>query len=196
MNHNKICKNCKNEYFSYHKTSSFCSNKCKHQSEQWKELGRIVNKIPHIPWNKGKKGLQISHNKGKKLSEETKIRISKSKKGKSSWNKGFVGYNGGEEHYNWKGGISSTNRKIRQIKEYQLWRYEIFTRDNYTCQECGIRGCYLEAHHIIAFAKLIQKYGVKNLEQARICKELWEMKNGQTLCLDCHNLTKQGRNTL
>jgi len=33
-----------------------------------------------VPWNKGKKGLQISHNKGHKLSEETKKKISENTK--------------------------------------------------------------------------------------------------------------------
>lgn len=35
-----------------------------------------------IPWNKDKKGLQVAWNKGKKLSEETKLKISLKKRGK------------------------------------------------------------------------------------------------------------------
>lgn len=42
-----------------------------------------------IPWNKGKKGLQISWNKGISCSEETKIKIGLANKGKESWNKGI-----------------------------------------------------------------------------------------------------------
>ena len=40
------------------------------------------------PWNKGKKGLQVSHMKGKHHSEETKQKLSESHKGKIPWNKG------------------------------------------------------------------------------------------------------------
>ena len=45
-----------------------------------------------IPWNKGKKGLQIAWNKGKHWSDETKRNISESKKGYQAWNKGKSGY--------------------------------------------------------------------------------------------------------
>lgn len=43
----------------------------------------------NIPWNKGKKGLQVAHNKGKKASSETIRRLSLSHIGKSPWNKGL-----------------------------------------------------------------------------------------------------------
>ena len=49
-------------------------------------------------WNKGKKCPQIS----------------KSKLGTIPWNKGLKGYKGAEEHYNWKGGITSLNERIRK----------------------------------------------------------------------------------
>jgi hypothetical protein len=40
------------------------------------------------PWNKGTKGLQVSHMKGKKHSDEVRQKISESRKGKVPWNKG------------------------------------------------------------------------------------------------------------
>lgn len=43
--------------------------------------GRFIKGF--IPWNKGKKGLQISSNKGNTLSEKTKRKISESKRGKN-----------------------------------------------------------------------------------------------------------------
>jgi hypothetical protein len=43
------------------------------------------------PWNKGKKGVQISTRKGIKMSEEQKIKISNTKKGSIPWNKGRTG---------------------------------------------------------------------------------------------------------
>lgn len=40
-----------------------------------------------IPWNKGKKGLQVGWNKGKKMSEESRKKLSESCKGRPAWNK-------------------------------------------------------------------------------------------------------------
>lgn len=55
------------------------------------------------------------------------------------------------------------------------WRVAVFERDEYQCQECGVRGGRLEAHHI-------QPYKAK--------PELrYELSNGLTLCIDCHKLT-------
>jgi hypothetical protein len=52
--------------------------------EPWNK-GKSGYKIPslngNIPWNKGKKGLQTSPMKGKKLTEEQKLKISLAKKG-------------------------------------------------------------------------------------------------------------------
>lgn len=34
---------------------------------------------------------------------------------------------------------------------------------------------------------------IKTVEQARECSELWNINNGETLCEQCHDLTKNGR---
>ena len=48
--------------------------------------GRFVKE--GIPWNKGKKGVQIAWNKGYKCPEEVKKKISESLQGTMPWNKG------------------------------------------------------------------------------------------------------------
>ena len=82
----------------------------------------------------------------------------------------------GESHWNWKGGITSTKKKIFRSLEYKLWGIEVFERDNYTCI-CGFKGNkgYITAHHIKSWAKH------KKLR--------YKLDNGLTLCEDCHKLT-------
>lgn len=98
--------------------------------------------------------------------------------GKPSWNKGkeYLAIRG-EKHPNWKGGISRIHHTERQLAMmtigYELWRSDVFERDNYTCQMCGAKGCYIEAHHIKAWSKYPELR--------------YEVCNGSTLCKKCHN---------
>jgi hypothetical protein len=93
---------------------------------------------------------------------------------------------------------------IRKSSKYNNWRIQVFKLDNFTCQECGLTNCKLEAHHIKEFSKLfknfLNKYFQYNLTKdkqtllnlATKYKPFWKLNNGQTLCKDCHNLTKIG----
>jgi len=96
---------------------------------------------------------------GRKLSKETKRKISLS--------------NGGT-------GMSFMSKKryyhLRD-KKYMNWRSKVFERDNWTCQTCGLRGSYLEAHHIKGWAKYP--------------KIRYEIENGVTLCVECHRLIRK-----
>jgi len=101
-----------------------------------------------------------------------------------------------------KGGITSLHIIIRKCKKYIFWRDAVYKRDNYTCQECDHRGGNLEAHHIKSFSKILNKFVRKNkLSPIKDTYELyrlalaydnfWDINNGQTLCADCHNITKR-----
>lgn len=118
-------------------------------SEEWKR---------HISEVRKGKALSEEHKrkiseggKGKVTSDETKKKQSESKKGipRSEEMKRKIT---GENNWNWKGGISSENDKIRGSIEYRLWREAVFARDSYTCQKTGIKGGRIEAHHIYNFA--------------------------------------------
>ena len=76
---------------------------------------------------------------------------------------------------NWNGGVSPVNQKARGSREYDVWRKEIFVRDDFTCQKCHKKGVRLHAHHIKSFAAFPE--------------HRFNTNNGITLCITCHKLT-------
>jgi hypothetical protein len=97
----------------------------------------------------------------------------------------------GALHHSWKGGVSSVQSRIRGIPENKQWIKQCMYRDNYTCQECGVKSKNnnLQVHHIKSFALILKQNCVNTIEEAKNCLELWDIDNGLTLCRDCHKLT-------
>lgn len=81
----------------------------------------------------------------------------------------------GVDNYNWKGGITPINTKIRASLAYVAWRKKVFARDNYTCVACDIKGGKIHADHIKSFAYFPELR--------------FELSNGRTLCIPCHKKT-------
>ena len=96
--------------------------------------------------------------KGIKRSIETRLKISNSHIGVKA--------------YNWKGGTTKENKKIRLSIEFRLWRESVFARDNWTCQKCNIKGKELHPHHILNFSSWVELR--------------FAIDNGITLCKGCH----------
>lgn len=122
---------------------------------------------------KGKSGVYLRTKKrnGWKLSEEQrkKMRKPKSKKTRRKMSLG-------------KGGTGISVRREKRYyhlldSKYVEWRSKVFERDGWTCQTCGERGCYLEAHHIKGWTKYP--------------KLRYEVENGVSLCKKCHLLTRK-----
>lgn len=134
----------------------------KHLSEERKEALRLFNT-------------------GRPLSEEHKKKLSETHKGKKqspeTIAKRMINVRG-EKHWNWKGGISGENNKIRHSIEYKKWRTSVYERDNYTCVFCGQVGGKLNADHIKPFA---------DFPELR-----FDIDNGRTVCISCHR--KHGEN--
>ena len=86
----------------------------------------------------------------------------------------------------WNEGTTQLALKIRRSFEYRLWRSDVFTRDNFICQECCQKGGKLEAHHKKPFALILKLNEIKTFEEAICCEELWNINNGITLCKECH----------
>jgi hypothetical protein len=93
-----------------------------------------------------------------------------------------------ENNPNWKGGITPVNAQIRSCDKYKEWVQAVYRRDVWKCRTCGAAGrkAKLEAHHKKSFATIRDEHGVTSLEQALLCEELWDVDNGETLCIECH----------
>ena len=72
-------------------------------------------------------------------------------------------------------GFKKTERnKLGSVEDIE-WRNAVFSRDKFVCQDCLVKGKRLQAHHIKPY---------------KLFPELrHELKNGITLCLDCHKKT-------
>lgn len=134
----------------------------------------IVKRVPRNKWipmteeqklkiSKTKKGNSPSKMKWKKISEEHRLKISK-----------YLTWRLWELSRNWQWWKMSENYRARRNILQKQWRLDVYERDNFTCQMpwCNNRWCYLEAHHIKTFAK----YPSLRLD----------INNWITLCKKCH----------
>jgi hypothetical protein len=162
-------------------------------SKETKE--KISNSLKgNIPWNKGKE-YQIGQGRFVR-SAETLRKMSASKKGKPSWNKGIFG----PKSHSWKGGNTGLTERIRNSSEYKKWRADVFQRDGWTCQTCGLRGHGkdIESHHITTIKELLEKVQIKSVNAddryllAISIPEMFDVSNGVTLCRSCHIETHKG----
>lgn len=119
--------------------------------------------------------------KHKPHTEETKVKI------RFGIRKSLRLLNTGENNHRWMGGITPLAKKIRGLAEYKEWRRKVFIRDDYTCHLCNVRGGKLNAdHYPKAFSIMINELGIKTVEDAIRCDELWSLEVGRTLYKECH----------
>jgi hypothetical protein len=167
----------------------------KHSEEQKKKISNSV-KTSHKKKKYGFKEGIASWNKGKTISQETKNKLSKatkkqlaenghpmkgkkhSEESREKMSKSKIGINKGKDHYNWKGG-KPLWRSLRTDARWKKWRELVFKRDNFTCQNKNCPYCR-------------NKKGIKNLHPHHkkpicIAPELcFDVSNGITLCSDYH----------
>jgi len=103
--------------------------------------------------------------------------------------------NSGDKNPMWKGGKTKFSQQIKNLYEYSSWRMDIFRRDKWTCQICGAKNkkgekYIFDADHIHPFSKILSEHNILSIEEAISCKELWDIKNGRTLCRKCHKETE------
>lgn len=167
----------------------------KHTDEYKKKMSESCKGI-----NTWKKGYTPSPEQIKKASVsckkslgtvEMRLKMSLARKGKpktKEWNDKNSLAQMGEKNHNWQGGKTSLSIKIRTCRKYKYWRKAVFERDNFICIFCKRNG-YINADHIKPFSLILKENNIKTLEEALICKELWDINNGRTLCLECHQKT-------
>jgi hypothetical protein len=164
--------------------------KCRTKKE-YPNLSNSGVKKGNIPWNKGKKGLQKWSDKTReKMKNRPLSFIGKkhSQTSKEKMRKSAIGIHRGDKCGTWKGGITLLSFQIRNSFNNRQWRSDVFTKDNFTCQNCGKTHCYLEAHHIKMFSLIMKENNIKSLKEAELCEELWNINNGITLCKNCHKI--------
>jgi endogenous inhibitor of DNA gyrase (YacG/DUF329 family) len=83
----------------------------------------------------------------------------------------------GSKNHNWKGGLCSSNRKLRVSLNWKIWRNKVFERDSFVCCECKTKGGLLHPHHIIP---------VKECLDTNRIDLVFDINNGLTLCYKCH----------
>lgn len=208
-----LCLMC-NRKLSSSKSRTGCCKKCFSTSPLWKEacLKMAKSKLGKPSWNKGKKmsirtrkklsailikrwkdgkvwknhplstaikeGRRTHPRLGKTHSLDSRKKISATKRGisLSKWN----GFN------------KPIRFRIRELQKYSQWRKSIFERDDYTCQLCSRRSregdrVVINAHHYpMSFNDIIENMNIRTLDDAILCPELWNIDNGQTLCIECH----------
>lgn len=165
----KVCPSCKSSFIAPRKETIYCNRSC-YNDYRFAKIGvdcEICGEVFVI-----KKSIV-----DKKVTCSKKCMSEKARKHSvDNASVRFFPKQSGESHWNWRGGVSSENRRFRGTKAYKDWRESVFRRDNYTCQDCGIRGgVYLQAHHLKPFS---------NHENLRL-----SLDNGTTLCIDCHKKT-------
>ena len=130
------------------------------------KLGHVMSEEVRAKISESMKG-RATRGYGFTHSEETKAKMSAGKKGKIPvW-----AVKRGEEHYNWKGGISTEDKLLRD-KFAKTMRKNVLERDDYTCQICKQRGGDLQVDHIQSWA---------TYPEIR-----FDMNNCRTLCSRCH----------
>ncbi|MEK6881082.1 MAG: NUMOD3 domain-containing DNA-binding protein [Nanoarchaeota archaeon] len=104
---------------------------------------------------------------------------------------------------NYKGGITPITKRIRHCFKYKAWQNQCFKRDNYNCVFCKVKlgnGISYNIDHIIPFSYILKtlktwtdEFNLDLYESALKFEPFWDINNGRTLCVPCHQRTETYR---
>lgn len=190
----KVCKNAAQIGISFTNTGSFKRGNVPTVPAESRKRGPANNKWKGGPLNKecaicsksfqvdrdraDAKTCSIECNKLYRKTPEFRMQLSKSQRSRIS-----------KEWLEQTENIKKFKNLLRRCSRYNMWRQEIFKRDDFTCCICKIRGGKLQADHIEPFISILLRHKVETYEQAIECAELWDSTNGRTLCAECHYKT-------
>jgi len=90
-------------------------------------------------------------------------------------------------------------RQVQNTAQYRQEKAYLLMKCGNKCELCGARvggidskGKYikqLDLHHIVSFELICEQNNITTIEQAKMCPALWDTKNAQILCIDCHKKT-------
>jgi hypothetical protein len=114
-------------------------------------------------------------NKGKQASEETRAKL-REQRADPEYRRQASERQRGEKGNNWQGGQTDAETLRMQGWEWRKRRAECYERDNWTCQDCGVKCTSkgprrIQAHHVIG-----RRNGGTD-----------DLSNLVTLCLSCHH---------
>lgn len=109
-----------------------------------------------------------------------------------------IGLMTGDNHPNWKGGVSTLSQRIREYCSDNSLKKDILCRDGNQCVICGSKDS-LHVHHLIPFKSILNRIIIQNYplspvddadklyEIAVKDKELNNPNNLITVCSMCHH---------
>lgn len=160
----KKCLRCSSAFTTYTSRQKFCSRKCSDVSEKINIVQCDNCHCEFAMFDSTLKWKQV-RSKGSVIRNYCTVHCYKQ-------------HNVGAVTPNWiedRNQIKNEDKSIRTCKQMVEWRKFVFCRDEYTCQECKVKGRNIQAHHIVPYKA--------------DASMAFEPTNGITLCVGCHRKT-------
>ncbi len=86
-------------------------------------------------------------------------------------------------------------QQIRLSPRYTLWRDGVKAKYGNICQkDISHKNRPVEVHHLKSIYSIVMEYNITSMEKAFLCKPLWDLENGITLCKECHDTMESSQN--
>ncbi len=168
-----VCDTCGQHFKRLHSASKnnnhhFCNRKCYEKFWTQHIQPRVHKLITHPSWTEERRILMKDKLKNRHFTPEWRNKISTSKMG--------------EKNAMWKGGITKFRRSlianIRTLPEYTIWKRAILMRDVVSYPQIPKK---VQVHHLKSITQIVKDNNIQCLENAKKCKELWDINNGLAL---------------